>query len=788
LDPENPQALIQVSRLLFGQGKVDEAFELAERARRLALQDPVVLSTWGFLTLARGKMNEAIGAFDRAIVQDSTRGEPHLGKGLALFRRGKTEDGVKEMRIATLLEPKVSLYHSYLGKAFYEVKEDKPAEQQLVLAKELDPRDPTPYFYDAIFKQTINRPVEALRDLQKSIELNDNRAVYRSRLLLDEDRAVRGTSLARIYDDLGFDKRALIEASKSLSLAPADYSAHRFLSDTYGRLPRHQIARVSELLQAQLLQPININPVQPQLNETNLNIVTGAGPARAAFNEYARLFERNRPQLVLSGILGNNTTFGDEAVLSGIHNRISYSLGQFHYETDGFREKADVKHDIYNAFAQVALTEKFNVQFEYRRRETDQGDLRLNFDPNFVPEDQQSLEQDTGRLGLHLALSPRSDLIGSLIYSNRTSELQRDTTDFTNQIRRNSQGYDAQGQYLFQSTWFNFALGGGIYKIDRNTLTITDFRPEACNREQRRRPLQGCREERESSPFTEESNAFAYTNILFPKNLTWTLGLSYDSFDDEMINLNKLNPKVGFQWDITDHLRLRAAYLRTLKRLFVVDQTIEPTQVAGFNQFFDDFGGTRTELLGAGLDIKATDGLFAGFEFTRRNLDVPIGNQIDDQTEDLYRAYTYWTPHSRWTFSAEYRRRSADVIPRRFFDLRSEIPPPNELETTTIPLSIRYFSPLGVFAELGATFVQQQHIVQQGSESNSNTEDFFVLDTAIGYRLAKRRGIISLEVKNLLNEDFLFQDLEVRTSDPFVFASDFIPDRTILARITLNFF
>jgi hypothetical protein len=242
--------------------------------------------------------------------------------------------------------------------------------------------------------------------------------------------------------------------------------------------------------------------------------------------------------------------------------------------------------------------------------------------------------------------------------------------------------------------------------------------------------------------------------------------------------------KVGFQWDITDHLRLRAAYLRTLKRLLVVDQTIEPTQVAGFNQFFDDFNGTRTELLGAGLDIKATDGLFAGFEFTRRNLDVPIPPRdvtirtlTDDQTEDLYRAYIYWTPHPRWALSTEYR----------FESLRSEILPPNELETTTIPLSIRYFSPLGVFAELGATFVQQD-IEQQGSESNPSTEDFFILDTAIGYRLPKRRGIISLEVKNLLNEDFLFQDLELRTSEPFKVARDFIPDRAILARITLNFF
>jgi outer membrane receptor protein involved in Fe transport len=74
------------------------------------------------------------------------------------------------------------------------------------------------------------------------------------------------------------------------------------------------------------------------------------------------------------------------------------------------------------------------------------------------------------------------------------------------------------------------------------------------------------------------------------------------------------------------------------------------------------------------------------------------------------------------------------------------------------------------------------------NESNPSTEDFFVLDTAIGYRLPKRRGIISLEVKNLLNEDFLFQDLEFRTSDPFMVARDFIPDRAILLRITLNFF
>ena len=57
-----------------------------------------------------------------------------------------------------------------------------------VSAKQLDPRDPTPYFYDAIRKQTINRPVEALHDLQ---------TVHRA------ERQPRGLSIA-IPPGLGF--------------------------------------------------------------------------------------------------------------------------------------------------------------------------------------------------------------------------------------------------------------------------------------------------------------------------------------------------------------------------------------------------------------------------------------------------------------------------------------------------------------------------------------------------------------------------------------------------------
>ena len=127
--------------------------------------------------------------------------------------------------------------------------------------------------------------------MQQAIELNDNRAVYRSRLLLDADLAARSASLGRIYSDLGFQQLALVEGWKSVNTDPRNFSAHRFLADSYSVLPRHEIARVSELLQSQLLQPINITPIQPRLAESNLFLISAGGPGALSFNEFNPHFQ-----------------------------------------------------------------------------------------------------------------------------------------------------------------------------------------------------------------------------------------------------------------------------------------------------------------------------------------------------------------------------------------------------------------------------------------------------------------------------------------------------------------
>jgi tetratricopeptide (TPR) repeat protein len=307
-DPQNAMAWARLSEIQQSFGRLDESLEAAKKAVELSPELSRTQTVLGFAHLTQVQTEAAEDSFKRAIETDQADPLPRLGLGLTLIRRGDLEEGRREIEIAMSLDADNSLIRSYLGKAYFEEKRADLDGPQFDFAKDLDPQDPTPWFYDAIRKQTINRPVEALHDLQKAIELNDNRAVYRSRLLLDSDLAARSASLGRIFTDLGFQELALVEGWKSVNTDPSNYSAHRFLADSYSVRPRHEIARVSELLQSQLLQPLSISPVQPRLGESNLFLINSGGPAGLSFNEYNPIFNRDQVTLQVSGSAGENST------------------------------------------------------------------------------------------------------------------------------------------------------------------------------------------------------------------------------------------------------------------------------------------------------------------------------------------------------------------------------------------------------------------------------------------------------------------------------------------------
>ncbi|MGH8531337.1 MAG: TonB-dependent receptor domain-containing protein [Gammaproteobacteria bacterium] len=786
--PGDALAWARLGELWLMLGERDKAREAAGKAASLAPDLARTQLVLGFAALAEFRNREARAAFERAIALSSADPLAHLGLGLAKISDGDLAEGRQEIEVASGLDSNSALLRAYLGKAYFEEKRDPLDAQQYSIAKELDPKDPTAYLYDGILKQTVNRPVEALQDLETSAALNDNRAVYRGRLLLDKDRAARGTSLARIHKDLGFTQLGVNDSTESLTLDPANASAHRFLSDTYLGVRRREIARVSELLQAQLLQDININPVQPSVSETNLNIVTIGGPATPGFNEFTPLFQQNSAKLDVAGFGGNNNTYGGEGVLTALYDRFSLSAGGYYYNSDGWRDNNDLRQHIYDFFAQAAITPELNVQAEFRRRDSEEGDLSFNFDrDDFLRDKTLNRDQDTARFGLRYSPTPRSDILLSYIHNDRDEKIEEseplgDFLTLLNDSKLNDTGSQVEAQFLYRRDRLNVVAGGAYSFVDR---TFDDFLliPEL------------------SFPFVDElthenikhPHGYLYGNIRYPASVTWTLGVSYDYYDEDPLEETSVNPKFGVQWNITDDFRLRAAAFKTLKPALVNNRTIEPTQVAGFNQFFDDLNATKSWRFGGGFDWRLTPTLFLGGEITWRDLDEPIflvlasGDEdveFEDRDEQNHNVHLYWTPLDRWALKAEFvydRYLSEKGIATEFDNL------PEDVESFSVPIGVSYFHPLGIFATVGGTFVDQ-HVERAETASQADgTDSFFLVDLALGYRFPKRLGLVSIGVKNLFDIEFQYQDDSYREFRDEPSTGPYFPDRTLLARITLSF-
>ena len=780
LDPQAALAWARTAELWLSQGYLNEALDAAKRAEALNPSEARIQTVLGFAYLTEIKVKDARAVFEQAIAFNSSDPLPRLGLGLAKIRGGDLSDGRKEIEIAAALDPGSALIRSYLGKAYYEEKRDSKAAIQFDLAKQLDPNDPTPYAYDAVRKQTINRPVEALHDVQTAIELNDNRAVYRSRLLLDSDLASRSVSRGRIYETLGFEQRALIEGWESVNTDPINYSAHRFLADSYAELPKSEIARQSALLTSQLLQPINANPVQPSLSNDSM-LSAGPGSLNPSFNEYSQLFNSNGIRLLASGIAGQENTRGDELTLNGVHNRYSWSLGQFHYNTDGFRDNAGIDQKIYDAFLQGQVTPELSIQAEARLNKSDDGFLSLYYDPDiFSPTYNQNLKDRTYRLGAHYTLSPASTILVSALYLHH-NESAIDHTPIEAPGLENTAGGEQRSrivetQYLTETDKSSYIAGAGYlsgqtdisYKLFMNNPPLGPIYLADIDAVLRSR----------------HANAYLYALIHITGGVMLTVGGSEDRYRDETLgHRNQFNPKLGLMWDITPATTLRLAGLRSMNRDLVSNQTVEPTQVAGFQQFFQDQLAADSKLYGIGLDHKLSGKIFSGVEFTKREVKVPLlivgTNNVDETTHRLHdaRAYLDWAPSSRITTSMEY-----------YYDRYNDEQAGADRKTQRLPLGINFFHPIGYFAGLTASYVVQTGNYLNPVDRNLHpvSSHFWVLDGSVGYRLPRRRGIVSLGVQNLTDRRFQMYEFDPNSSVQNQVAP-LQPRRAVIAKFTLSF-
>jgi Tfp pilus assembly protein PilF len=748
LQPESALAHSRVAELHLSLGDLRRAEEAARAAVASNPAESHAHSILGFVQLAQIDTASARMEFQAAIDRDSFSGLPRLGLGLALIRDGKLVKGREQIEIAVALDPSNSLLRSYVGKAYYEENtraRNELAQTQFGLAKDLDDRDPTPYFYEAILQQSMNRPVASIESLGASIEMNDNRAVYRSRLQLDDDIAARSASLSALYGELGFGKLAILESTKAIAENPGNYSAHNLLAASYANLPRHDIARVSEVLQAQIRQPVSYSSSPPALGIDNLTILRETGPTQLGVNEFNELFTRDGVRFDIDALAGSRDTFGDQAQIGALAGKWSATVGQLHYETDGFVDNEAADKDIYTLLVQRQIGWNSSIQLDVRRNDFTIEETFFRFNPDGGIPVTISENGNSYRMSGQFGTQNTGDWIWTTAYEDpfrlveccggiKITDVDSDT-------------YTAEVQNT--SHWGAIRAVSGFGYIEKDNFSALEriaFRTNAAN----------------AYVYGQWTSTDSRFRVDAGLAADWYLRQHSDVTNS--VSRERVSPKVALTWLIRPNSTLRLAAFSAVRRPFVASQTIEPTQVAGFNQYFSGFEdlygdveGTISDRIALAFDHSFSEELKAGLEVARRQLDVPSINLDRDFSwrESTGYAYLYKTvPHIRrdgWSavVTAEGEFETIDR-PQSLTGSEGIV----DLETIRLPLGVRFFHGGGITIRVQGTHVRQSGTFAAGATSTriSMDDSAWIADAAIDYQLPRRRGIVTLGVLNIGDE------------------------------------
>jgi Tfp pilus assembly protein PilF len=389
-----------LAELDFAYGDIPAARRSAACARSIAPRSGQILVLEGFLLAADNRLTAAVDRFDRAILQGGRHANAWLGRGLCRIRQGDRAGGQRDLQVAAALDPGRATLRSYLGRAWNVAGKNRQAERELRRAVELDPRDPTPWLYLALLDIEEHRGNAAIENLRQSIERNDDRSLFRSRLLLDEDRAMRGANLALVYSQTGLEDLALQEAARAVTTAYDQYDAHQFLAQTYNTLRdptrvdlRFESVWFSEFLLANLLAPAGAGPLSPKVSQ----------------QEYSRLLEVDRAGLHSETTVRSDRQFEEIASQYGRFRSLSYALDLDYQHNDGVRPNNDLDRLEWHTRVKYDLSPQDSLFLFTRYYDYTSGDVRQYYNPDrqSLPDYRQQQQQQPNVLvGYHREWQP----------------------------------------------------------------------------------------------------------------------------------------------------------------------------------------------------------------------------------------------------------------------------------------------------------------------------------------------------------------------------------------------
>jgi tetratricopeptide (TPR) repeat protein len=788
--PDLGFALVRQAELEFSFGRIVPASRLLDRALARMPEHAAAHVLRGFLHAAANRMAPARDAFERALTLDPSLGDAWLGRGLAKIRGGDLNGGRADLIVAAAAESQRSVLRSYLAKAYADSRvwvtpadQDK-ARHEFELAKALDPRDPTPWLYGSLAAREENRLNDAVRGLAEAEDRAGERAVYRSALLLDQDRAVAAANQAAAFRDAGMFDVGVQTAGRALARDPANPSAHQFLAESYvsgdRATLRYETPRVSEYLVANLLSPVGGGLLSASLSQ----------------QEYSRLFERDGIGMFSQTSYLSRGAWSQTGGALGTFGRSAF-LAEAHYSTDpGRMQNSDVEQLAMDVMLQQQVGPRDTLYFQTLFSDMEAGDLRQVYDPTRTDTDLRVSERLMPAIlaGWHRAWSPEHHTLVLAGWIESEQELSDPTSPslvalpgpgnalaLVRSVSR-SQRYAAdsdlfttEAQHLWQTGDHTLVAGArwqaGRFVVD-DQLGSFGFNPAL--------------EQNENAGF-RRSQAYLYDTWQVIERLGLTAALSYDDFrfpvnhryapvTDDEDRRTKWSPKAGLVWEPWDRVWFRGVYTKSLGGVgYDTSFRLEPTQVAGFNQAFrslipESVEGPSSvpefETLGFAVETRLGTNTWLSLSGERLSSEVSrhVGIQLfGSGPKQLPQDLGYEERAMQWNVNHLLGRHLALGVRYRLSDveLDSEYPgystASGVLASTekqallhTVGLSTIFNHESGAFAGTEALWYRQEN---SGNSSHTD-EDLWQLHLWGGYRFARRRAEVRIGILNLTDADY----------------------------------
>ncbi|MDP1682915.1 MAG: TonB-dependent receptor, partial [Burkholderiales bacterium] len=462
-----------------------------------------------------------------------------------------------------------------------------------------------------------------------------------------------------------------------------------------------------------------------------------------------------------------------------------WSLSHLHFRTEGFGEFLRLDNTVWRGVLQADISPATRVHLEGREYDSDRLSILNPADPfNYTPR-KIDQHQVTWRFGLHQRISDSQELlfVHAADYAKYTiDDLVTPYNPPYAPARRSVRDrvYAPEMQYRYHVATFDFLIGQAYVRAEEdNDYDAPDL---------------GLMTNEVSLSTARAHYGYARWTPLSGLNLE--LGLARERQQNKSgLNQRLTSPKFGLRWELIPGGTLRLASIRGVNRFQASGATLEPAQVAGFNQFYDDRFSRRTVRRGVAWDQRLAQGVSWGIETSRR--------EIGDPSESATPSYTWWherqtRAYANWAIPSALLKESLpgwEGALSLSHDRTSYLRPANDTGAEQISdytprhlrIGAKLFQASGFEFDLAATKIRD-HGTYQLNDFNTFelyaqpfSDSFWVWDAALSYQLPGKRGKITLGGLNLGDR----RNSQYLEMDPL--APRFASARYVYGKLLLNF-